>query len=391
MFHFQEMEKLGFFNSDLPHNVLSRLPTKTLLGLKCVSKGWHKVISERSFIQDQLQKHKPIVSGFIFQGKYQWCNEDIKIVSYIPVESKVSQVQQMVFDFLPEVVVILASCNGLVCCRSCFPAQDPAIYVCNPSNKQWIRLNSATPDQHSTIGLVFDPARDPVNISTKFKLVRVKQLKIEEKEEEELYYTFEVYSLETGTWTKSNEICHCNSNLVKNKSVYVGGILHWQTNGDKVLTYHVENELSWLISVPVPATEFNTIPEACIGDSEGKLHYVMISEEGLHIWFLEDYFEIQWTLKYSKSLLEIEEEHPRFYNLHERVTQRVTYDMDPWMVPLAFKDGLLLMRVSAKLYLYHIETGMMKEACTLAKLGPNSMYCPVVLPYSMSLVPLNRA
>ena len=133
-----------FFNTDVPFNVLSRLPTKILLGLKCVSKGWHQLISDRSFIQAQLQKQMPIVLGFIFQGKYQLCNEDIKTVSCIPVvesEDEVEggeQVQQKVFDFLPEDVVMLASCNGLVCCRSCFPAQaqDPAIYVCNPSNKE---------------------------------------------------------------------------------------------------------------------------------------------------------------------------------------------------------------------------------------------------------------
>ena len=28
---------------------------------------------------------------------------------------------------------------------------------------------------------------------------------------------------------------------------------------------------------------------------------------GLHIWFLEDYFEFKWTLRHSKSLQEIEE------------------------------------------------------------------------------------
>ena len=391
------MENLEFLNSDIPSNILCRLPSKTLLQFKSVSKGWYKLISDRSFIQSQLQKQKPTVSGFIFQGKYQWCNEDIRTVSYIPVVESQGEgegdsdkkVQQKGFDFLPEDVVMLASCNGIVCCRSCFPdqAQDPAVYVCNPSKKEWIKLQStAALDNLSTIGLAFDPTRDPIDISTKFKLVRVRQL---ETEEEDFCYTFEVYSFETGAWTKSNEICHCNNNLVMNNSVYVGGILHWRTDGDEVLTYDVEKELSWLISVPIPAMEFETIPQACIGDSEGRMHYAMVSEKGLHIWFLEDFFESKWTLKHSKSLREIEEEHPRFYNLHQRVTEAVTYHMEPWMVPLAIKDGLLLLRVSTKLYLYEIETCSVKQACSLSKLGPHIMFCPVVLPYSMSLVPLN--
>ena len=86
---------------------------------------------------------------------------------------------------------------------------------------------------------------------------------------EDLYYTFEVYTSKNGAWTQSNEVCHCNNNLVNNKSVYVGGILHWLTDGDKVLTYDVEKELSWLIWVPVPTKEFETVPHTCIGDSEG--------------------------------------------------------------------------------------------------------------------------
>ena len=106
--------------------------------------------------------------------------------------------QQKVIDFLPEDVVMLASCNELVCCFSCFPAQaqDPAIYVCNPTNKEWIKFKSPSALENlTTIGLVFDPTRDPVYSSTKFKLFRVRRLEIETD------------LSESGAWTQSNEIC----------------------------------------------------------------------------------------------------------------------------------------------------------------------------------------
>lgn len=73
------MENLGFLNTDVPFNVLFCFPTKILLGLKCVSKGWHQLIFDRSFIQAQLQKQKPIVSGFIFQRKYHCISGAMKI------------------------------------------------------------------------------------------------------------------------------------------------------------------------------------------------------------------------------------------------------------------------------------------------------------------------
>ncbi|KAK9997445.1 hypothetical protein SO802_022131 [Lithocarpus litseifolius] len=82
--------------------------------------------------------------------------------------------------------------DGIECYRSCFPdqAQDPAVYVCNPSKKEWIKLQStAALDNLSTIGLAFDPTRDPIDDSTEFIPVRVRQLEAEE----DLCYTFEVY------------------------------------------------------------------------------------------------------------------------------------------------------------------------------------------------------
>lgn len=383
-----------FMNSDILFDVLSRIPVKSLLDLKCISKEWHHIISSRSFIKAQLENNEPILTGFILQEKFMWCNEDIKTVSYIPVPSVETRtrgnkkVHQMVFNFLPEDVVVLSSCKGLVCCRSCFPCcGEPSLYVCNPSNKQWIKLEWFAYDRNESIALAFDfdPSKDSFDISTKFKLVRVKQV-------EELHLAFQLYSSETGSWRESNEICQCGNSLIKNKGIYIDGVLHWLTDGDQVLTFDVEKELSWLISVPVPSFEFRAIPEACIGESEGKLHYVLISEEGLHVWYLEDYYEFKWTLKHCKSLEEIEGEYPHFFfNLKIRVSQRVSMDTSPWMNPLGFNDGILLMKVCANLYLYDIKNNKMTEACSLQDLNPKSLCYPTVLPYSLSLVPLNHA
>ncbi|XP_061364251.1 uncharacterized protein LOC133307711 [Gastrolobium bilobum] len=293
-----------------------------------------------------------VLTGFIYQEKFEFGNEDIEIVSYIPVETIGAKVYHMVFNFLPKDVVILASCNRLVYCGSCFPLQEPTLYNCNPSIKEWIK---------------------------------------DENRDERLYLAFELYSSETGAWRKSNEICQCNNNLIKNKGIYIEGVLHWLTDGDQVLTFGVEKELSWLISIPIPTLEFRTIPEACIGESEGKLHYVLVSEEGLHVWYLEDYYEFKWTLKHYKSLEEIEGEYPRFFlNLKNRVLQRVSVDTNPWMNPLGFKDGVLLMKMRAHMYMYDINNNKMAQACSIEDLNSKCTWCPTILPHSLSLVPLNH-
>ncbi|KAF4353158.1 hypothetical protein G4B88_003035 [Cannabis sativa] len=86
-------------------NVLYLLPTNTLFQLKCVSKSWNNLISDRSLIQSQLQRTKLSISKLIFQDKFSWLNKDIKIVTYIPVDEEGFQFKQTIFDFYTEDVV----------------------------------------------------------------------------------------------------------------------------------------------------------------------------------------------------------------------------------------------------------------------------------------------
>ncbi|KAK8596127.1 hypothetical protein V6N13_000779 [Hibiscus sabdariffa] len=364
----RELGNLGELNNDIPFDVLSRLPTKYMPRLKCVCKGWNRLISDPIFMKVQSQKREP-VSGFIFQQRYRWCGEDIPTVTYIPVGKQDAEAElfQTVFDFLPEHVVVLSSCNGLVFCRSCFPKVDPCFYICNPLNHEWIRLEwDEETNREDTFALAFDPCKDILGTSAKFKLVKVKQV---ETEADVSCFSIDMYTSDTGAWKKSVGICKCNSNLYENRGVFVEGVLHWLTDGDEILTFHVEIDLTWLVSVPLPADEFSSIPEACIGDSDGKLHYIIVSQYGLQVWCIEDYFESRWSLKISKTLEELEEQHTQLlYNFRQRVTQRLSVEMEPWVDLLAFKDGYLLMRVSLKIMLYNIDTNTMQLLCSDSKL-----------------------
>ncbi|KAH7848408.1 hypothetical protein Vadar_002412 [Vaccinium darrowii] len=382
--HSTEMEKLWFGSNDLPIDVLSRLPLKNLLSLKCVSKQWGHLISERSFMRHRSERKEPI-SGFFFQERFQWCDDDIRSISYIPVKmEEATKVQCSAFNFLPQSVVLLSVSNGLICCRNCFPSQQPVVYVCNPLNKECVTLPWPSINKQSSLGLAFDPSTDTTDQSTNFKLVAVHQNENEtETEMEDSYFLYDIYSSKTRTWARSKETCQCNHNLFKNKGIFIGGALYWLTDGDQILMFDVQNELSWLISVPFPLGAFDIMPEVCIGESEGKLHYVLICERGVHLWVLEDYLDLKWACKYSITHDEMERENSEFlYNVQEKMASRI--NTIPWMDPLAFKDGLLFLRVAAKIYLYNFGTNKLEELCTLSMLGPNSTISPIVLPYSMT-------
>ncbi|GFP88514.1 F-box protein at5g07610 [Phtheirospermum japonicum] len=391
------MRRFWFANDDLPIVILSRLSAKTLHYLKYVSKDWLNLISGRPFIASQLKNTEP-VSGFFFQEVFEWTDQEgIESISYIPVDTQTVNVCRTVLDFLPENVVILSFNNGLLCCRSCFPNSQPKIHVCNPLNKKWTTLQ--WPDhnisQHSSISLAFDPFQNPVDKSTRFKLVAVSVVEKEnenenENENEEYYFSFDIYSSETGSWRRSNEWCISSHNLTKSKNATVDGVSYWLTGGYQILMFDPENELSWLVTAPLPRTEFSSIPETCIGESEGKLHYVIVSEDGLQLWALEDRFGPTWELRMSIALDVLESENPNaLYKLSEKVAGRACKETPAWMDPLSFKDGVLLLRVSVNVYVYRFETREMKKLCHVSTLGPKSMYSPIVVPYSMSLVPLD--
>ncbi|CAJ2648299.1 unnamed protein product [Trifolium pratense] len=385
-------ENEGCLNTDVIFDILSRVLAKPLLSMKCISREWHNIISNRSFIKAQLQNTKLDLNGFIVQDRYMISKRDIKTVSYIPVESKngAKVVHQMVFGFLPEDVVVLASCKGIVCCRSCLPSPNPTIYVCNPSNREWIQLKWSPPcDITESIALAFDFDFEP----SKFKLVRVKCIELNNNEDEgDFFFTFELYCSETKAWRKSTEICNCKDDMIKNRGIYIGGFLHWLTEGDQILTFDVEKEMSLLIPVPVPPANELRIVAACIGEYEGRLHYVQVSEQGLHVWCLEDLFEFKWILKDCKLLENFEVEYPRFFfNLKNRVLESSEDTTNPWMNPLCFKDGKLLIKVSAELYIYDMKKDKMVHACSFLQLKPQSMSHPTVFPFSLTLVSLKDA
>ncbi|KAJ4973295.1 hypothetical protein NE237_006469 [Protea cynaroides] len=364
----------------------SSIIQEILLGLKCVSKGWHRLISDLSFIRVQLERSQTI-SGFFFQERFHWCDEDIESLSYLPVGMEQAVVQNNILDFLPENVVIKSSSNGLLCCRSCLPAQDPVIYVCNPSIKEWVKLNWAKPDKNDSFALAFNPLSHLVDICKDFKVVSIHQTETETNS----YLSIKIYSSETGAWKTLEEAYECCYNLFKNHGIFASGYLNWLTDGHHILAFNIEKEQVQLIELPSTIVSFKDIPEMCIGESGGHLHYIRISGAGLQVWFLENYAEPEWVPKCFVPLDGLERENPQFlFKVSLKVARRMTIDEISWMDPLAFQDDLLFMRVSSKIYQYDLQTMKMKELCTLEVLGRNSLVGPTVLPYSMSLVPLGH-
>ncbi|XP_074287144.1 F-box protein At5g49610-like isoform X2 [Silene latifolia] len=375
---------LCLLNNDIPFDVLSRLPADKLLQLKRVSKQWQNFITDPDFQRIQMNISPPIsISGYFFQERYEYSEVDVDKLCYIPLAVQKTKIYQNVLDFLPEKVTILASSNGLICCRSCNPSADPFLYVCNPANKEFVKLKWDNFQRRDQIAFSFEPhSTSLINAARDYKLVKVFETVDLIEGKEELFFGFGIYDWEKKKWVKSKELCQSEDSLCSNKRVILKGILYCLTDGFELVTFDIDNELSFMISLPLSLTD-NNGPEICLGESEGVLHCVVVSTDALQVWALVDRFTSKWDLRDFISFEAMEEKNPEYFrNLVERVTKFT------WMHLLAFKEGNLFLRVSNSAFSLEIQSRNMRLLCSITDLGRQVFIAPTVIPYSISLAPL---
>lgn len=185
---------------------------------------------------------------------------------------------------------------------------NPLIYICNPFNKEWTSSIKWSHPSRTSIALSFDPWQILTGDALpNFKLVAMCQTK-DRAGNEGSDFTFDIFSSETGQWRRSKEICRCSDTLLKNKGVFAEGALYWLTNSNQIIMFDPQLEKCFVITRPEPEVELCFIPQMCIGESKGKIHCVLLSEDGFQLWVLKNQFESLWDKTFAVSLDELEEE-----------------------------------------------------------------------------------
>uniref|UniRef100_A0A2N9JAD4 Uncharacterized protein n=1 Tax=Fagus sylvatica TaxID=28930 RepID=A0A2N9JAD4_FAGSY len=190
--------------------------------------------------------------------------------------------------------------------------------------KEWIALKPTGCVVGDSIGLAFYPFGYSSNIDPIFKLVSIQQSKVDPH-----LYSFVMYSSETGRWTTSKEV-----------KLRIRSLL-------------------WC--------------------SEGYLHYVGVHGQEFSVWMLKDYFTSEWVLKYQLALLDIiSQESYGYFIRHSRF---VTYPV----VPLAYHEDVLFMRLAKSLLKYNFRSGKLKSLRFYMSTRLFDVWNPTVLLYSASL------
>ncbi|XP_060189766.1 F-box/kelch-repeat protein At3g06240-like, partial [Lycium barbarum] len=224
-------------DSVLPE-ILCRLPVKSLLRFRCVSKQWCSLISSPHFISSYLSHSLSITSyanplillrHFSFEPKNQ--GQEHYSVYFDPSKTEnLTLVKELKFPFKTRSghhFRVVGFCNGLFCLSDDFKGKTYTIILWNPAIRRSITLPKPTHVQfgsygpHICLGFGFDPKTHD------HKVVRIAYLHDDHEATTGLPSKVEVYSLSTGLWKTVNSKIHCKIIEYVYTSVYLSGAIHW--------------------------------------------------------------------------------------------------------------------------------------------------------------------
>ncbi|KAL7147681.1 hypothetical protein ABFS83_06G123700 [Erythranthe nasuta] len=282
---------------DLLIEIFLRLPIKSLVRFKLVSKRWHFLVNEPRFCLMRNDNPNPAVGLFLLSPTVNLSYD------YVPLSINKSSnppFRKLDFDDEPRGVRILQSCNGLLlCCSNLARECNKRYYVYNPTTTNFStlpKLNGVGGISKRMCGmsLAFDPAKSP-----HYKVVCVRRL---QSDSGEYRYQFAVYSSEKGPWREWGD--PYTAEVGFERGMYWNGAIHWINNGTANSCYFdLERRALEIMPMPPVPEEWDWRSNSYFGESCGHLHYVELF--GAQIKF--DVHEMktdhsEWFVKYRVDL-----------------------------------------------------------------------------------------
>ncbi|KAK9949272.1 hypothetical protein M0R45_004805 [Rubus argutus] len=207
---------------DIIVQILYRLPVKSLVRFKCVSKRWSSIVSDPQFAKSQFKftsERKTLSHRLLLSTVPQWESQleslDLQTLSF---EDDAS-VRKLTYPFKEPggcAVKILASCNGMV-----FVALVPhdSSYIWNPSTGLLFKLPNPSNGVTSISGLPYC-GFGYVSATDDYKVFVSDHFSIP---------TVEMYSSKANSWKGIESQPHvCSEDyFTKPKGTFLNEALHW--------------------------------------------------------------------------------------------------------------------------------------------------------------------
>ena len=289
--------------------ILYRLPVKSLIRFRCVSKSWNSLFTSSAFINSHLTRslslpsnsNKLIVRHYLAHS----------IVNYFKLiddnNDSFDQIQNIELPRRVQAYMLIGSVNGL------FSLYDQERYILwNPSIRKFITL----PKPCSFIGLRrhafgFDPRTND------YKVVRIAFPYQRNMSEEAKPPLIEVYSLNEGCW-RITGASFPPGIKVSNWScpaAFLNGAVHFAAEyeykpggpcGPLVLSFNLLDEVFHVISLPnVTFERTNNVHTSVIGGSLSLLFYYdrHADNKCCAIWVMKEYGVVDsWTKQFNVNL-----------------------------------------------------------------------------------------
>ncbi|KAL4607526.1 hypothetical protein ACB092_09G181200 [Castanea dentata] len=192
-------------SDDVLFDVLTRLPVKSLIRFRCVSKSWYSIITKPIFINTHLDEVKSLSNnnnncnnGYLLcnpQPRYAWSSRDLCTV-VCNSDHRLTEISRF-FELPFHSARVVGFCNGIFC----FAGEEQfihrfwpilEIYLWNPSIRKFKMFKATpytTPYVSVTLGLAYHSQKRD------YKILRIGCFK-------EQPPVAEVYTLSSNSWRK---------------------------------------------------------------------------------------------------------------------------------------------------------------------------------------------
>ncbi|GMP36160.1 hypothetical protein CsSME_00008371 [Camellia sinensis var. sinensis] len=343
-------------NSDLLTQILIRVPAKSLIRFKSVSKQWLSLISHSQFASDHARRnHHSSVSALYFYSNRWSPDEQLQSVSIAG-----HQTLFPTLSFLDGVVVsssattIERSCNGLILCSNGF-RKHPYI-VCNLTTKKFSLLPAIGPTssesyrKNAAAFLAFDPAKSPHYKVLLFSYSYVNN---------EHWVEIEIYSSQTSSW---KHVSVPEPRAVPFMfSVFWNGAIHGISYANVHARFEVEEEK--FIQTPMPRNPKILSPDKIryFGECGGDLLLIQSPQPcamGLSILRMHrDYCE--WIVKYRVNLRPILSVFPK--TERKTIVTCSEFNVLCAVKGVNEKDFTLVLAIRGKVISYNVKSKTLKE------------------------------
>ncbi|KAF5730580.1 F-box family protein-related putative isoform 1 [Tripterygium wilfordii] len=294
-FHMRNDKWHKIQSEDVLSCILSRLPVKSVLVSKTVSKHWNKLICSQEFVDMHLR----------------WSRQNpMYIVSLDPIGRNLllmkgdgEVIEMIILPGLksPFPLYVICSHDGLICCINLPPTgdlSDVGFRIFNVATRDMFLLpRGKTSKARPVYGVAFGPK---INEYKVFRFFHSRSYNPKN------YHQCEVYSSGSGCWRDIGRVLHrparsCN-NFSGSNHVYVNGEVFWFTALENDLTVPgsilaVDWEENFrTISLPVEVTEHSYLIEleCCL-----SLVAMDNEDETVDIWILRHFSESSWEKRSS--------------------------------------------------------------------------------------------